>query len=373
MRTWKWLLLLLTILGLAAGAWWQRDTLRSWYYLYRLHQADELDRPTWIERLVALDERAVPTLVDSLGRHDESACACTAEVLSSLVGSWPVGDERRVRLAARLASRFPRYSPAGQCAALDLVGRWVKAEQPGQVRSLHAIALRLLPVAGRSSEAPPRAAALALTGVLMEKSGMGGGIAIYRELVGNALEDPATANRVQAIHLAGQRDMNLLPRIAPLLDDAAAEVRQAAMLAIGGNPEAVATDDLLRSLHDTDADVRRLCEAALKSRGLRGQDLAMARLITDTHAGTRLQVLQALQRTSDLDAEVWLRRLSHDPEPAVRASVLRAAAEVYDVDLRDRMEQIASDDPSPTVRQVADHFLRGSRNAERGTRNAERD
>ena len=193
---------------------------------------------------------------------------------------------------------------------------------------------------------------------LVKQHGPIGGLAVYRELVRNALEDPTATNRVLAIRLAQHRDLKLLARVAPLLDDPAVEVRQAAMLAVGDSTDAVATDDLLRSLHDPDAEVRRLCEAALKSRSLRNEDLALARLITDAKAKVRLQVPQALARATDLDVAVWLRRLSHDTEPAVRVAALRAAVEQYDVDLSDRLEQIAATDPSPTVRQIADHYRR---------------
>lgn len=368
MRSWKLLMALLILAGMAGGGWWQRQTLLSWYYIHRLTQADELDREDWLERLVALDEAAVPTLVGSLCRQDADDCTRSAEVLERLAAGWDMGDPRWQRLTSRLAGRFPRFSPSGQRATLDLVARWVKAAPAEQTHDTQSLAMRLLPLAARSSNAEARGAALALASTLIDKAGLEGGFTVYRDLVRNGLEDPASANRVQAVRLASHPEMNLLPRIGPLLDDTVAEVRQAAMLAIGSSPDAVATDDLLRSLHDQDPEVRRLCEAALKSRGLRGDDLALARLITDAKAGTRLQVLQALQRANDLDPEVWLRRLSHDPVPAVRAAVLRAAAEQYDVDLQDRLEQIAGNDPSPTVRQIAEHYrTRGgkARNAER--------
>src|SRR5262249_52019682 len=121
--------------------------------------------------------------------------------------------------------------------------------------------------------------------------------------------------------------------------------------------EAIRDDELLRSLHDPDPDVRRLCEATLRSRGLQEEQLRRGRLLTDPRPAVRLQVLDGLCRAPDLEPGVWLRHLSHDPEPAVRAAAVRAAAEQTLVDLSDRIEQMARDDPSDTVRQMARHYL----------------
>jgi hypothetical protein len=71
----------------------------------------------------------------------------------------------------------------------------------------------------------------------------------------------------------------------------------------------------------------------------------------------RLQVIDQLRYAHDLEPGVWLRRLSHDPAPAVRAAAVRAAAERHTVHLTDRLEQMAQNDPCPTVRQLAKYYL----------------
>jgi hypothetical protein len=80
--------------------------------------------------------------------------------------------------------------------------------------------------------------------------------------------------------------------------------------------------------------------------------------MTDARPEIRLQVLEHLGPAADLAPGVWLRRLSHDPAPAVRAAALRALAEQPQLGLRDRLEQMAQNDPSPTVQQLASHYLR---------------
>jgi HEAT repeat protein len=222
----------------------------------------------------------------------------------------------------------------------------------GQIRPLAA---RLLAMAGRVGDNETRNRVLVLAATLLkhdDASATG-----CRDLIRNALEDAEPANRAVAAGLAGLPEVALLSLVAPLLDDPSPMVRQAAMLAVGPCSDAVDTDDLLRSLHDADADVRRLCEAALKSRGLRNEDVNLARLVTDSHPAVRLQVLEALAKSNDLEPGVWLRRMSYDTSPAVRAAVLRAATEQYAIDLTDRMDQMAQTDPSQTVRQLAEHYL----------------
>jgi hypothetical protein len=64
-----------------------------------------------------------------------------------------------------------------------------------------------------------------------------------------------------------------------------------------------------------------------------------------------------LFQTEDLPLGIWLRRLSLDPAPAVRAAAVRAAHFQTQADLRDRMAEMAREDPSPTVRQLAGYYL----------------
>jgi HEAT repeat protein len=151
--------------------------------------------------------------------------------------------------------------------------------------------------------------------------------------------------------------MEVLDQVVPLLQDASALVRRAALLAVGPSDALIGTDDLLQWLHDPDEEVRELCEKALRGRGLQDGHLRLGRLMTDRRPAIRLQVLESLAGIDDLEPGVWLRRLSHDPAPAVRAAAIRTASEQKNADLNDRLEQMAQDDPCPTVRQLAHFYL----------------
>jgi HEAT repeat protein len=340
-------------IALAVGAlgWWQRMPLLAWYFVHRLAAAAGDDQRTWVARTATLGDAAVPPLLRCLSGQDAQACANAQAALAQIVGT---AERRQSALTARLADRFAGLSAAGQTCALELATDWL-AKAPVGSRVLVPATVRLLPISGRSTGSEVHRRALQLAALLLNHDCSGDERNACRELVRLTLQDPEPANRIDAVRLASTPSLSMSRQVAPLLNDSDARVRQTAMAVVGCAPEAIGTDDLLRSLHDPDADVRRLCEAALRGRGLRPQDVTLGRLITDARASVRLQVLERL-RQADLEPGIWLRRLSEDPVPAVRAAAIRVAAQSH-LGLRDQLEKMADRDPSPTVRQLAQHYL----------------
>jgi HEAT repeat protein len=200
------------------------------------------------------------------------------------------------------------------------------------------------------------AAALAERGVAKE------GCDLCRDLALKHVQSADADQRVAAIQLVSRlatRDQSaLLTRLLPLLKDSAGPVRRAALAALGRSRDLLPDEDTLPFLHDADPDVQRLAELTLRSRGLPESHIVLARLISDPDPAGRLQVFEALHRAPDLDAGVWLRRLTEDTESAVRAAAIRAACQDFHVDLTDRLRQMAQDDPSETVRSIAQTYLR---------------
>ncbi len=338
------------------GCWLARDAILGWYYLERLSRASEQDRAGWAECVARLDSAAVPGLLRRFADEDGRACANAQAGLAAVVARWPADDPRRGRLAVQLAESFGRDSVAGQRRVLELFAAWLQVSPA--LADVRDCGVRLVPLAGRSADKDVRAAGLAVCGSFVNGETRPEVLACCRELIRRGLQDAEADNRALAARLAALTPVNLLPEVAPLLDDPSPAVRQVAMMVVGPAPEAISTDDLLRSLHDTDEDVRRLCEAQLRDwRGLRHEDIALGRLISDPKPGVRLQVLENLGRARDLEPGVWLRRLSHDPSAAVRAAAIRTAGEQLQIDLSDRIRQMAQNDPSPTVRQLAQFYL----------------
>jgi hypothetical protein len=338
----------------------ERAPLLAWYYVRCLAGSNEAERDTWIARIAQLEEAAVPELVSCFRRNDAQACANARLALVRLAARWSADDSRRAALADMLAEGFSLRSLPGQLNSLELAGALVDATQADGVPSncdLRTCA-RLVSEAARIPERQLHAQALVVGEMLMTRCTCPEVRNANRELVQACLHDGEPHNQVRAVGLAQRPEINLLDQVVPLLKDPAPEVRRAALLAVGDAPAVVATDDLLQWLHDPDAEVRRLCEEALRlARHLPEKHVRLGRLLTDPHAAVRLQVLECLRRDADLEPGVWLRRLSHDPAAAVRAAAARAVATQGLAALTDRLGQMAQNDPSPTVRQLARYYL----------------
>jgi HEAT repeat protein len=142
------------------------------------------------------------------------------------------------------------------------------------------------------------------------------------------------------------------------LRDPAAEVRRAALQAVGLKEKVLSAEDLLNWLHDPDADVRRWCEKALVARGLSTIDIKLGRLITAASAQERLKVFAYLQQGVVKDPGAWLLRLFDDPERAVRIAAARTAVELRVGSLAERLQELVQNDRDQTVREVAEFWYR---------------
>ena len=316
--------LLVLVLAISVGIGLGRTQFLAWYYAQRLARAHAADRTPWVERLISLDQAAIPSLIRWLNKDDPTACANCRVALLGLAERWDA--QRTSDLFQQLSKAYAGFSVPGQQSVLDFAREFLKSNGAWQS-------------AKTATSASP---------AWLESC---------QDLARKALKDSGPENRIKAIQLAQLPGINSLEDVVPLLGDSAPEVRQAAMFAVGPALEAIADDDLLVYLHDPDAKVRQLCETALRGRGLRDDHLKLGKLMTDHRPEVRLQVLEHLRHANELDPGAWLRRLSHDPSPAVRAAAIRAVAEHPLVDLRDRLEQMVQNDPSPTVQQLARYYL----------------
>jgi HEAT repeat protein len=302
------------VIGVAAGIW-QRERLWVWYCAERLERASEESRGDWADRLAAVGEPAVPALLGLLRNDDPAVCAAAKDALAKLTAGWPADDARRAAFARQFVDAQPRFSTPGRAAALDLLPVVIASGTPDVIEQA-------------------------------------------KEMVATAAKSESTDLRVQAVAAALRPEVDCLEAIVPLLADPASEVRRAAMLALGpardGRP-VLADDDLLRSLHDSDPEVRQLCEMALRSRGRSPRDIRLGRRYTDPNAAERQKLLIDLAGEEDLDVTVWLERLTADADPAVRAGAARVAAERH-ADLAVRLEQMSRTDPDGTVRHIAGYY-----------------
>jgi len=355
-------LIAVLLVVVAALAWWQRAPLLSWYTLRGLARAGDQDRAVWIQRVVNLDADAVPGLLDLLRRDDPRVCANAEAALAALVQRWGRGDSRTAALADELTRAFGNLGTPGREAVLEWYLGTLHDFDPalGTALPLGDAAGKVVAVAARLPEKGVRVRALMLAEVVLARL-QPRPADLYRELALQGLTVQDAEIRAAAVRLAMHAPLHaddaLLEKVLPCLKDPAPEVRRAAVLTVGLAEKTIGVDDLVPLLQDPDAEVRRLCEAALRGRGLLDGHITVARLMSDRRPGERLQVVHHLREATELAPGVLL-RLSQDPAAAVRAAAIRYAAEDPGTDFEERVLQMAQGDASPTVRQLASHYLK---------------
>lgn len=348
----KMTLVALVVLGGAAGAaWMQRQRLLVWYCVRGLKCAAAPDVDRWVERVNRLGPEVLPQLMNGLRDPAPSVCANMAAALSARGSMAPPGG-----LAEQLADSFPSFAAPGHKCAVELIASWLESTPaPDRLPVMQAAAMLVQQVAAVKDSAS-REAALRFVPLLLSASGNDSSAAC-RALVSAALTDDDETVRLAALRLAFERKLALAPEAVALMKDPSPLVRRQALAAVGPLPDLVATDDLLAWLYDPDSSVQQVCALALRARGLTDAQLRLARLKASPDARVRLHVLAKLGDAPDLDQGVWLRSLSHDPAPAVRAAAIRFAIDQESCDLSDRLEQMCTNDPCPTVRQLAQYYL----------------
>jgi hypothetical protein len=305
-----------------------------------------------------MGEVVLPDLVGALSADDAKACDNVHAGIRAIINPWEATEPRNADLLHRLAASFGAFSKPGRAVAIAVAQDLLKSA-PFDARSIPLLSesaqmLRALPTNESSDN---RAHALVLAQDLADRTSQPEVIAICRDLVLACFQDTSAECRLQAVRMALRPELAVLDRAVQLLHDPSAEVRCAAMLALGPAEDILPTDDLLQWLHDPDAEVRALCEKALRGRGLQEAHLVLGRSMTDRKPAVRLKVVDLLNEAEDVEPGVWLRRLTHDPSSAVRAAAIRAATQRNTIDLSDRLAQMAENDPSPTVRQLAQFYL----------------
>jgi hypothetical protein len=359
-----WFILLTALGGLSAWGWVQRGELLAWHWARGLANAEPDDCGWYVDRLASLDGDAVDALVNRLRTGDNTCKTNCGWALSELARRWGATGTGSQHLAERLASAYGSLDLDARREALTaLHALLVASEKDAAPDWLHHEFTQLLSRACKDVEAETLPMTLTLAAQFLHQAGSARAdwMASLEPLVDAGLTDERAECRVGAIRLAAAPQVALLEKVTPILhglaSEPAAEVRITALLVLGGHEELLPTDELLPFLHDSNAEVRGVCEQALRSRGLLAGHVQLARQMADPQPVVRARVPALVHEFPDLDAQLWLDKLSRDQSPAVRAAVLRAAGESKEWRLADRMREMSKSDPSPTIRQIARHYL----------------
>jgi HEAT repeat protein len=328
LRRSSWLVLALAAIGGLVG--WKATAIQVRYTAHTLRTAaSDEQRLAAAARLLDLGDTGTARLVDFLRDENPHCRLAAAQSIQRHLSSSTAGDPRVIVLASRLLDTFALADEAGRRAVLELLPQVLERTGAAEV--------------ARCREAV---------------------------VVGFTLADPAA--RVLSIRLGLHPDLKVpASQLLPLMNDPDALVRQTALFAAGSmhSGEGMFSDeDLFHWLHDPDEGVRKVCYDVLASRDRTDGEINLARRFSHPDAAERLKLLLDLRYDEEVvDPEPWLERLGRDPEPAVRAGAARVALEVQ----TDRhmttpgwVMQIARADPDPTVRRVADWFLRQSAHRE---------
>lgn len=310
------------IVLLAAGAWtathWSEARAR--YASHRLQTAaDDDERAFWADALASRGDEGIGRLLECIRASEPASRSAAITALDRHLQSLPENDSHANRLAEQLLELFTNGDAERREALADL-----------------------LPII------------VDICGTLHREK--------CREAVNQALALPSAAARMAAIRAAMHPDVDLRAAIIPLLDSREAEVRRAALFAVGPATNAAAViddEELFRWLHDPDRDVRTLCRDALISRGRTETEIGLGRKLADPEPSERLKLLLDLRYDEVSDPEPWLERLSRDVDPGVRAGAARvmmelAAARHWPVP--SWVAKLHETDPNATVRRIAGYY-----------------
>jgi HEAT repeats len=358
--------------GLSALGVWQHKPILAWYYVRQLGGAYPETREGWAKKVAALEEAAVPRLLDGLRDQDAMVCANMQYPLCLLAKKWGLDDPRALSLLEQVRSRFHDFSPAGQEKVLLMLTSLLHVERGGeggaemQEEPPRPLPPRLTTIVGAimidaEKTEDLRGAALLLAAELVDCVAPGQWTDVCQEMAERGLRHAAPGARVAALQLLGRgpmrRNKDVLPKALPLLGDPEPAVRKAALVALAPETDLARDEIFLPLLHDPDDEVQFWCETVLRKRGRSDDDIQIARLISHQDPAMRIRVPNLLQRMPDLNLASWLRQLSLDPAPAVRAAAVRAAGEHPHVDFTERLREMAERDPSAAVQQIASFYL----------------
>ncbi|MDW8243791.1 MAG: hypothetical protein RMJ88_11315 [Thermogemmata sp.] len=274
-----------TTVAVLIGTW---DQWQAWYAAYRLRTTlDDTRRLQAAERLLALGPSARPQVIQSLLHGNDAVRAALIQAWHNHIPTLPLDSV--------------------QDWLTELINAWTIADESAQ----QAILAWLTSTLRREADVP---------------------IPACQQLARLGLHSPYVSVRYQAVTLAVHPRLGLQAELLPLLKDAEATVRRAALFAVTATEEAsllLPDEELFHWLHDPDEGVRRICYDALVSRGRTVLEIDLGRRLTNPEAAERLKLIAELRYDEVVaDPEPWLQRLVRDPEAAVRVAAVRAVAEL---------------------------------------------
>src|SRR5262245_28443129 len=219
-------------------AWFERDALRTWYYLHRLEEAQGEEVSHWAARTATLEAAVVPSLLQMLAREDEGVCANAQAALSCLSERWGKTDPRSADILQQAVKVFPRFSLAGQVVILKLADDWAASDRACP-EGLVCAGSRLLAGAHHLGQPALLGPSIELALTVVARSKRPELLCAASGVARASLVSPDPAVRARGLRLAVHPGIDLQSAAVKLLHDPHPLVRRAAMLAVGEDEKAI--------------------------------------------------------------------------------------------------------------------------------------
>ncbi len=329
---------------------------------------------------VAFDDKTpLPELIKGLQAGDTPALLLAFPKVVAKTGPGataadPTEGETLVESLKAMRTGFARFGNFGRASALKLVTKILERFSVDPAPACWANALRpmhdLFAAGLADPDAATRITALDEVGRLWswfpgrsmipleEDTLFGWKEALFAPVL-RRLTDREPASRAAAVACLGNLpdDHAALPALAYLEDksEGGSVVRKQVLASFARRPTLLTEDMILKRLHDSEPDIVEIAELILSTRGLSRDQIELGRLIFDPKPEHRARVIARLRDRTDIDPVVWLIQLSHDSDENIRAGAVATLIERAGTnpDAIQRVDEMASSDPSSAVRQAA--------------------
>lgn len=166
----------------------------------------------------------------------------------------------------------------------------------------------------------------------------------------------AVSRRIAAEILGELKVKSALPDLLEAFSAKDAEIRWAAVEAVGKIGDVKAREAVEAMLNDKNLDVKMFAIGALGSFGRKESITALSRLLSSKTTEVRKNTIRSLRKIGGSEAIKYIRKALRDSDDYIRVQAIETLAALYDVESLDEIKLLASD-RSPSIRTAVMHAM----------------
>jgi hypothetical protein len=166
--------------------------------------------------------------------------------------------------------------------------------------------------------------------------------------------DPGTRTAAVACLAALPLDDAAAPAVV-YLKDPDLNVRMQVLVGFAPRRNLLSEDAILPLLYDQ--ALSGLADQVLKARGLSREQIDLGKMVFHPRADMRISAVELAAKRTDIDPVIWIVHLSRDTDESVRDRALATLGSFASPEARQRLNEMASDDPSEQIRSAAAKLL----------------